>query len=224
MSKAKKTPVDRAVARIQKPKSTDAQKVNVTRSTLHGMQNSPNWAAATDLQAAVKPWSATADAMEANATVIANLRKQVAAAEAKQLTLRRDWHVETTHVLSVATLFCGGSADTVKSFTLDVASHGRIGLLDVPADLAVHPGKVGGEVDGSWSRGNARHGFLVQHATDPANPATVSAPTACTKSTFKLGGLPSGASVSVSVRVAAIDPASPTGQTPWSAWVLGSAK
>jgi hypothetical protein len=28
----------------------------------------------------------------------------------------------------------------------------------------------------------------------------------------------------VSMRVAAIDPASPTGQSPWSAWVAGSVK
>jgi hypothetical protein len=217
-----KIPVDRAVARISKARRTDAQKVSVTQATIQGMQQSPSWSQATALQAAVKPWGTTADAMSTNATTIANLKKQLAAAEAKQATLRRDWQVQLTSVLSAATLFCDGSADTMKSFGLDVAQYGRLGALPVPADLVVHPGKVGGEVEAAWSRGNARHGFLVQHATDPATPATVSLPTACTKVTFKLDGLPSGANVSF--RVAAIDPASSTGQSPWSAWVAGSAK
>jgi hypothetical protein len=57
---------------------------------------------------------------------------------------------------------------------------------------------------------------------DPGNPATVSLPQACTKTTFKLDGMPSGAGVSF--RIAAIDPASATGQTAWTAWVAGSAK
>lgn len=37
-----------------------------------------------------------------------------------------------------------------------------------------------------------------------------------------LKGMTPGAKVSV--RVAAIDPASPTGQSAWSAWVLGNAR
>jgi len=222
MSKSKKPPVDRAVATIRKPKGTDAQKVTVTQATIQGMQASPSWASATDLQAAVKPWGAAATALGANTTAIANLRKQLAQAEATQLTLRRDWQLNMSHVLSVATLFCAGSADTMKSLGLDVVLHGRIGALGTPADLAVKPGRVSGEVAASWTRGNAIHGFLVQHATDPATPATVSLPQACTKATFKLDGMPSGANVSF--RVAAIDPSSSTGQSPWSAWVAGSAK
>jgi hypothetical protein len=222
MSKSKKQPVDRATARLNAPKVTDAQKVAATRSTISGMQQSPSWAAATDLQAAVKPWSASADALEANATTLVNLRKQVAAAEAKQLTLRRDWQLQTSHVLVTATLFCDGSADTMTSLGLAVASHARLGALGIPVGLAAHPGKITGEVEASWTRGNAHHGFLVQHATDPTNPANVSLPQACTKATFKLDGIPSGASVSF--RIAAIDPASATGQTAWTAWVAGSAK
>jgi hypothetical protein len=222
MSKKQKPPVDRAVATIRKPRRSDAQKVSATRTTIKGMQQSPSWSQATDLQAVVKPWNATADAIEANATAIAGLRKQVNLAEAKQVTLRRDWEVETAHVLTTATVFCGGSADTVKSLGLDVVLRGRIGILGVPVDLAVSPGGVSGEVEASWTRGNARHGFLVQHATNPADPATVSAPTAWTKVKFKLDGIPSGASVAF--RIAAIDPASPTGQSPWSAWVSGTAK
>jgi hypothetical protein len=110
----------------------------------------------------------------------------------------------------------------VKSLGLGVASSARLGALGIPVGLAVHPGKITGETEATWTRGNAHHGFLVQHAVDPGNPATVSLPQACTKTTFKLDGMPSGAGVSF--RIAAIDPASATGQTSWTAWVAGSAK
>jgi hypothetical protein len=125
-------------------------------------------------------------------------------------------------VISTVTVFCGGSADKVKGFNLDVVTHARIGALAVPTDLTVNPGKVLGEVLAKWARGLAKHGFVAQHATDPSNAATISAPIAVTKTSFKLEGMPSGGNVSF--RVAAIDPASPTGQTGWTTWIVGSAR
>ena len=62
----------------------------------------------------------------------------------------------------------------------------------------------------------------MQHASDPNTAATIAAAAACTKQKLTLTGMPAGASLSV--RVAAIDPASSTGQSPWSAWVVGNAK
>jgi hypothetical protein len=64
--------------------------------------------------------------------------------------------------------------------------------------------------------------FLAQHATDPATAATISAPVPCTKPKLALTRITSGAALRF--RVAAIDPASPTGMSPWSAWVVGSAR
>jgi hypothetical protein len=110
----------------------------------------------------------------------------------------------------------------VKGFNLDVVTHARIGLLGAPIDLTVKPGKAVGEVLAAWAKGVAGHGFLAQHATDPGNPATISAPVPCTKPKLLATGLTSGAALSF--RVAAIDPASPTGMSPWSAWVVGSAR
>jgi hypothetical protein len=96
-------------------------------------------------------------------------------------------------------------------------------LLVAPEGLATSPGANAGQAAVKWERGQARHGFLVQHATDVANPATFSQPTACTKITFTLSGLaPSGSSVFF--RVAAVDPHAPTGQSPWSGWVSATVK
>jgi len=109
-----------------------------------------------------------------------------------------------------------------RSFNLEVVTHARIGLLGSPEDLSVNPGTLPGEVVSTWTKGVAIHGFLVQHATDPTNAATISPPIASTKPKLTLEGLTSNPNVSFPV--AAIDPASPTGQSPWSAWVVGNAR
>jgi hypothetical protein len=222
MSKTKKPPVDRAVATIKKAMGTDALKVSVTSTVAQAMAKSPDWATATDVQSAVNAWTTSAAAIDANAKVIAGLRSQLAVAEAKQNGLRRDWAAAKAHTLSAVTMLCGGSADRVKAFNLDVLSRSKRGPLEAPSDVTVSPGAALGTAVSSWSKGNASHGFLVQHATDPSNPATLSTPAANTKTSITLSGLTPG--VGVSVRVAAIDPSSPTGQSPWGAWTLGNAR
>jgi hypothetical protein len=220
-SKSKET-VDRAVATIKEPTGSDALKVSVTGTISAAMAKSPDWAGATDVQAAVKGWTASAAAIEANSQIISGLRAQLATAESKQLGLRRDWLSSRKQVTSSVTVYCGGSADMVKGFGLDVITNGRLGLLDSPVDVAVNPGAVTGEVLATWTKGIAVHGFVVQHATDPTNPSTISGSIPSTKPRFTLTGLASSANVSI--RVAAIDPASSTGQSPWSAWVIGNAR
>ena len=220
--KTQKAAVNRAVATIKTATNTDALKVSVTDTLAQAMAKSPDWNGATDVQAAVTTWKANAGAIDTNAQAIAGLRAELVAAEAKQLGLRRDWVASRKHVVSSVTVYCGGNADEVKGFSLDVILHGRLGLLAAPDGLAVNPGAALGEVDAKWTKGVAIHGFLVQHATDPANLATISASIASTRPKFTLAGLPSSANVSV--RVAAIDPASPKGQSPWSAWVVGNAR
>ena len=222
MSKKKATTAGRAVAKIRQVTNTDALKVSVTHAVGQAMAQSPDWSQATDVQAKVNTWVSDADAIDANAKVMHDLRAQLFAAEAKQTVLRRNWAASKAQVVSSVTAYCGGDAAKVKGFNLDVVSHARLGPLEVPADLTVNPGKVAGELISKWTKGVAVHGFLVQHATDPANPATISPPVPCTQPKFVLEGLPSNASVSV--RVAAIDPAVPGHQSPWSAWVLGNAR
>jgi hypothetical protein len=222
MSKPKKAPVNRAVATIKQPMGTDAAKVSVTSSVSQAMAKSPDWVAATVVQSAVSAWTSDATALDANTKLIANLRAQLAVAESKQGELRRNWAASKMQVMSAVTVFCGGSADRVKAFNLDVVTRYKLGPLATPSNLAVNPGAQPGLGVAQWAKGPARHGFLVQHTTDPSNPATISAPMASTKTRFSLDGLTSGATVSM--RVAAIDPASPTGQTSWSAWVVGNAR
>jgi hypothetical protein len=86
----------------------------------------------------------------------------------------------------------------------------------------VTPGKGLGEAVFAWKRGSARHGFIVQHATDVANPATISGNIPCTRAKYTLkGGQPL---MLVHFRVAAVDPTVEGGHGPFSDWVAGMAR
>jgi len=216
MSKRKASHVDRAIPTLRQPKRNDVEKVQLTRTMSVSMAASPEWAQATDVQHVVTTLGKQADDLEANAKAIANLRQQVVNLETKQVSSRRDWSSTIKLLLGTVEVFCGGSVDRVKAFSLDVRHPLSTGALAAPAGLSLIKGKHAGEVIAQWTRGNAHAGFVVQHATDTANPATYSAQSPCTKVKYTLGGLPSGSIVHF--RVAAVDPRAPGDLSPWSEW------
>jgi len=222
-TKPKAKPVERATPVIKKAKSTDATKVEVTRSQTVSMKASPDWAnTPATVQTATVGWNATADELEANAKTIGQLKDQLATAEAKQRTLRRKWGDATRQVLGSIAVYCDGSTDMVHGFGFEVLTRQGLGPLAPPTALTTTSGPQPGEATVKWSRGNAHHGFVVQHATDVANQATYSAGIPCTKSQFTMEG--AQASSVVHFRVAAIDPSAKTGQTAWSDWTSATAR
>jgi hypothetical protein len=216
-------PVDKATPIIKKAKGTDAAKADVTTSLVVSMKASPNWATApTAVQVGATGWTAAADALASNATLISQLKAQLATAEAKQRSLRVRWSDATRQILGAVAVWCGGSPDMVHGLGFDVYARQGLGPLTPPTALTTNPGVNPGEATVKWARGVAYHGFLVQHATDVANAATYSAAVACTKSKYTLEGAPP-ASV-VYFRVAAIDPSVKTGQSAWSGWIAATAR
>ena len=220
-SKAKAT--DRAKPTIRAAASTDQEKVNVARATTAAAKTGPKWATATDLQAATKVWNQVSDDMEANATVITGLLGQLAMAEGKQLSLRRAWGAARQQVLSTADVLCAGSADDVHSAGFDVLTRiTRNSPVAPPDTVHSEPGKAPGTVKVSWLRGSARHGVVLQYATDVSNTATYSVLIPVTGTKYTLHGVPSGSVVHF--RVAAIDPSEASGCTAFSAWVSGTGR
>ena len=122
-------------------------------------------------------------------------------------------------MISAVEVISQGSADAVHALGFDVSTHVVVGPLPAPSGVVARPGTVGGEAVVSWDKGSARHGFIVQHATDVANPATVST-IPCTKTKFTLEGATPLSTVHF--RVAAIDPT--TGVSPWSDWVTSTVR
>jgi len=222
MAKGKSKLVDHAEPTVTEATRTDAEMGSVAYSKVASMALSPLWAGSPDVQTAAKGWSKSADDLAANAKVIAGLKDQLSAAEAKQLVNRRSWRTAKRQVLIAVCLVCAGSADQVKAFSFGVITRVLASLLAAVTGITTALGKVTGSATAKWPRGLARHGFLVQHATDPANAATYSGVIPCTKSSYTITGAPS-ASV-VYFRVAAIDPQAPAGQAPWSSWVAATVR
>jgi hypothetical protein len=220
-NKSKAKPVDRAEPTIKQATGTDAQKVNVARSTTASMAKGPLWAGAPDVQTAAKGWNQAADDLDGNAKVVADLKNQLSAAEAKQRTLRRNWRACKRQVLSTVSLVCAGSADNVKGFSLEVITRSTASSLAAVDGITTSPGAVVGSVTARWPRGLARNGFVVQHASSVADATTYSPPIPCTRVKYTLTGASPSGSI-VYLRVAAVDPLAPSGQSPWSAWVAGT--
>jgi hypothetical protein len=213
------THVDHAKAVLPQPKRTDVEKIAATRTLTPAIQASPNWGAAVEVQTAVANLNQDANALEAKAQAAETLRTQFAAAMSDLRIARRNWKVSESHLMSTVNVFAKGSVDTVKSFALEVQTRVPTGAPVAPADLVVLRGTKAGEALVKWTRERkATKGFVVQHATDSANPATYSAIEPTTKSKYTLEGLPSG--TTVYVRVAAIDPNE--GRGPWSGWAAGT--
>jgi hypothetical protein len=199
--------------------------VDTTQSSVAAMKTSPDGPNAADVQVAVAQWITAASDIGANALTIAQLKDQLKAAVARQRALRHVWSVCTSQVLTSVDAYCANSPVKIQGFGFVPVSYAAHALLGAPSNLATSPGPLQGEATFSWARDLAIHGFVVQHATDTANPATISPSIPCSKVKFTL--MPSAASPSgsnVSFRVAAIDPHAPLGQSPWSAWVTATVR
>ena len=217
----KAKPVDRATPVIRKNKRADSAKVEVTRSITTVMKTAPQWNVPA-IQAASTAWNAAADAIETTAKSIVDARKKLDALMASQLANRQAWGVATRQMISAVEVTSQGSADTVHALGFDVETHVAAGPQAAPQGVVAQPGTDGGEAVVSWNRGNAHRGFVLQHAADVANPATMSPAIPWTKTKYTLEGAPSLSTVHF--RVAAIDPTSPAGIGPWSDWVTSTVR
>jgi hypothetical protein len=199
---------------------TSAEKVVGAGVHIAAIMASSSWGlpTAADLQVATKAWATETANITAGETLIAGLEKQLEAARSDQLATLRRWGLRRQGVLNAVNLFCDGSKDTMKTLGVAVAVDAPHVEPGVPVDVKPIKSSKTGVSGVRWYGTPAnRSGFQVQHATNTADPATYSAPIACSKRSFYLSGqLPAA---TIYFRVLAVDPMMPGGQTAWSAWV-----
>ncbi len=218
-----KKPIDRAKPTFRTSKKSDAAVIAATTTTMTAMKASSLWNANPALQASGNAWNDATTALATNAGSIADMRKKLTIAVANQTQLRRNWSDALDHTLATVSTITQGSADQVHDLGLDVRTRLPSGIPKAtPTGFAPLATNVAGTVIVHWDRGDGNHGFVVQRASDVANPATFSAVTPTTKTKATFSGLASG--TLVHVRVAAIDPASAQGQSAWTDWVAAQAK
>ncbi len=209
---------EHAIARFVEPMETEAEKVSSAETYIAAIKASPNWALATLVQTATNAWAAENTTLDTNAQTIAGLEKQLGVSRANQLINLRRWTLQRQGVLSAINLFSDGSSDTMATFGVAVASSTAHTPASVPVGLMSRKDKVSRAVAWQWLlTPKNRYGFMVQHATNVADATTYSQPMMITKRSFKL--LLQTAGTTLYLRVMALDPALPTGQTDWTGWV-----
>jgi len=157
----------RATPTLRQPARSDQAKVAATDAMALSMPGSPEWAQATDAQAALVTVKADSAAIAQGATVIVNLRTQLHDAMAKQLANRRDWEVSSRRLLSTVEVFCAGNADRVAAFGFGVRQRVQNGPVVAPTNLVAQKGKALGDLRATWDKGNAHHGSVACCTTNP---------------------------------------------------------
>ena len=208
---------DHAVPRITLPLTTPAERVFAANTHIAAFKNSPGWAEAVEVQAATATWSTETDNLDASHNSIAELESRLAAARTNHLAVLRRWEVRRRGALNAVNAYCDGSKDRVQGFGLGVLTRTAPSETTVPEGLRGRRSKVIGVATVVWTTRRGNHGFMVQHATDPTDAATFSAPIMSSRGTFELTGQTPGATIHV--RVLALDPSLPTGQTEYTPWV-----
>jgi hypothetical protein len=213
-----KLPFDNARPTTTDPEETVAEKIALARKHLGGMKGSPEWAAAADVQTSATSWSDETDALEAIDGKIQRLLARLAAARRQEAVVVRDWRAAKLHVLASVNVRCAGSKDRVQGFGYDVALYEHQPPRGVPQGLHGKRSKKPGVATASWTTHRGEHNlFVVQYATDLADPTTYSAPISWTRGTYVLEGQTPGQTIYF--RVAVVEPKLPLHQTAYTDWV-----
>jgi hypothetical protein len=217
MSKKKKAIVDRATARVGETKSTPEEMVTQGTAAAGRVLASQNIGSASDVKATATAWNASLILLQTNNTNKAKARADLDLALSNEPSLVRDCNLNKRQMLAAIDVFSKGSKDTVKSFNVEVEARQTRPEATVPANLRAMKVVMPTHARVRWDPTLGAEGYMVQHATNTADPSTYAAPVRTTGARYDLGGQTAG--TTVYFRVAALDTALPGGQTAFSAWV-----
>ena len=213
MSKKK---ADYAVAIMPGKTTTPEEMVATGTAGIGGINSSTLLPSAPGVQTAVDDFTVANDSLAANNKKKADLRLQLSQVEADEVTLARRWGIRRQGVLQAVNVFCDGSKEKVQAFNLGVATRTKLPPAVVPTNLHQAKTRKPTTLVVAWDKTTQRHGYMVQHATNPNDAATYAAPVMCTKARFELPGQTLAATIHL--RVLALDPSLPGGQTEYTAW------
>jgi hypothetical protein len=210
-----KVPVDRATPQLDTT-ANPVKMVTTGTAAIAKINASANIAAAPDVQAAIIPWTAANTALDTNNKSKAAGKAAVALAETNQPILMRRWGVRKDAVMVAIAAYGDGSKDLVQTF---VAVEEREPPPPAVVPVNLRAMKVNKPTIASvrWDPTPGARGYLLQHATNPADPTTYSAAISTPGARFHLPG--QAPATMVYFRVLACDPALPNGQTAYTAWV-----
>lgn len=214
MSKKKS---DFAIATMPGAVDTTVEMVTTGDNAIAGINGSPQLPSAPDVQANLALFQAENANLDANNQKKEKLRQQLAQAEADEVTIVRRWSLRRQGLLHAVSVFCDGSKEKVQAFNLGVLQRNKLPPAVVPTNLHQARSDKPTTPVVVWDRVKGSDGYLVQHATNPADPATYAQPVMCKRARFALPGQMLAGTLHF--RVLSLDPALPGGQSDYCAWV-----
>jgi hypothetical protein len=213
-----KVPVDHATPQITEPMETAEEMVTTGNDTIAKMNASTGIASAPEVQTNLKAWALVLALLATNNTTKASAKGQLTQAETAEPALMRRCRVRRNLVLGAVQAFGDGAAQVVQSLNVAVATRVPKPLAITPVNLHPMKKKMPTYASVRWNPTPGAHGYLLQHATNPADPTTYAAPISVTAAKYHLTGQTPG--VTVYFRVLACDARLvPTGQSAFTAWV-----
>ena len=213
-----KIPVDHATPQITEPMETAEEMVATGNATIAKINASTGIATAPEVETNLKAWALVIAALAANNTTKSTARTQLTQAETAEPALMRRCKVRRNLVIGAAQSFGDGAAQVVQSLNMEVATREEKPLATVPQNLRSMKKKVPTYASVRWDPTPGAHGYLLQHATNPADSTTYSAQISMTAAKYHLSGQTAG--TTVYFRVLACDARLlPTGQSAFTAWV-----
>jgi len=212
-----KVPVDRATPHLTEPTRTPEEMVTAGNEAIPNILASTNIGVATDVKNNATAWATANAALDANNKAKAKARADLAAAEIAEPPLVRRWFARRDATLTSINVFGDGSKQVVQTFNVGVEERSALPLATTPANLRPMKEKKPTLAGVRWNPTVGAHGYLLQHATNPADATTYSAQIALTAARYYLAGQVSG--TTVYFRVLACDKDLPNGQSAYTAWV-----
>jgi hypothetical protein len=212
-----KIPVDHATPQITEPMETAEEMVTTGNDTIAKINASAAIANAPEVATNLKAWGVVLTALATNNTSKSAAKTQLSLAETAEPALMRRCRVRRNLVLGAVQSFGDGAAQAVQSLNMAVEEREPTPLAITPQNLRSMKKKVPTSAAVRWDPTPGAKGYLLQHATNPADPTTYSPQISLTAAKYYLGGQTPGATVYF--RVLACDGRLvPTGQTAFTAW------
>jgi len=213
MSKVK---VDQARPVIPAGKTPEEMVTDGTE-TQANVAASPNFGSATGVQAANTSYGNAVAALKANNTAKAKAKTDLQTAETNEPTLVRRLNAQRRGLASAIEVFADGSKDIANSFNVPLDEKNPKPDAVTPENPRAMKSTTGDRAGLRWDPTPGAKGYILQHATNPADATTYSAEMPISASKFWLMGQTRGATVYF--RVLACDARLPNGRSAYTAWV-----
>ena len=213
-----KVPVDQATPKISvESKGKPETIVTEGLAACGRVLASPNIGAASGVKSTATDWNNNLLDLQKNNTNKSTARANLDTAITNEPPLVRACNAGKLAVVAAINVFSKGSKDMVQSFAVDVEQRTAKPEATVPVNLRPMVMRKSATARARWAPTVGAEGYMVQHATNVADPTTYAAPVRVTKARYDLEGQTPG--TTVYFRVAALDTALPGGQTAWTIWV-----